>query len=236
MRATDEFKNRFYYHGTSSATSSEKIIESGYLKSGLSTYPKEYQPIDGMVYITPDPRLAIAYSFGYTTLEEYEGLFYTSIREASYVARIDGKDLKTIQPDEDFLAFALYEYFLSHYSEDERQLAGGNIEEVRMLTDDHWLRVGEYVDRSNVFSRKDIRKLKKVMGNDIFIFCLKKSREWVSKMNKKETEYWLRTGCSIAHYGVLPVDAVMMLRGLNRNKTPISMIEESEVIYTRRIS
>lgn len=234
MKATTEFKNKFYYHGTNNVKCSKGIIESKCLMPGRSTYSGAYTPLDGMVYITPDPRLAIIYAFGYTTLEEWDGIQDSEFLFDDYnpyICTINGKHLRDIRPDEDFMAFILYEYFEVQYMKDNRH--ADTPEELDNMTDEHWEVAKEYINTNSVFSRNDVRKYSKGFGNNLFEFCLGKAKKWINSMKDSEIEFWLRTGCSIAHKGNLAIEEMRMIEWFDPSVNPLEIINISEIIMKR---
>ena len=236
MKVTDEFKNRFYYHGTYKRSNAQNIQQSGCLIPGRSSYFGEYKPIDGMVYITPDPRIGILYSFGYTTLEEWEGLNMPQSFQneyGQYICIIDGKNLRDIRPDEDFMAFALHECFVDRYSRENRKYS--TPDELDIMTEEHWNNAKSYIDSNNVFNRNDIKKYSRNNCTGLFEFCLKKSKVWISKMTDSETEFWLKTGCSIAHKGNLAIEEMRIINFFDKNIEPTEIINSSEIIYKKTI-
>jgi hypothetical protein len=149
MKPTDCFKKTLYYHGTRSKISADGIIDSGYLKAGKTNYEGVYKPVDKMVYISPDPRMAIVYSCGDTLLSDYNHILDFNSYHNSYLIEIEGNNLIDIQPDEDFLAFALYEYVNKYhikFSEEETS------QEVKNLEEKHWVQIDKYVTQYDLFS------------------------------------------------------------------------------------
>ena len=94
-----EIINMTFYHGTSKEENAKSIIDDGALKSIPRKTGGFLKPVENAVYISQKNSYAMIYALG----GDIAGSNYHDFGNGrnGYIFEISGKDLKSIQPDED---------------------------------------------------------------------------------------------------------------------------------------
>ena len=92
---------KIFYHGTSKMDAAENILKQGYLKPRDIEWEEEsFTPVAGKVYLTENIKYATIYAIGGDMMGSKT---FQPTSEKGYIFTVKGKELKDIQPDEDFV-------------------------------------------------------------------------------------------------------------------------------------
>ena len=95
-----------FYHGTSKMDAAENILKQGYLKPrDIEWEENSLTPVAGRVYLTEDVKYATIYAIGGDVMGSKT---FQPTSEKGYIFTVKGKELKDIQPDEDFVGEMIY--------------------------------------------------------------------------------------------------------------------------------
>ena len=108
---SDIHRSMTYYHGTTDAKAAKSIMKNGIQPRSVTLAKRDSRtrvnlnPVEGKVYITPNLGYAQMYALG----GDVAGSNYQpKDRKYGFMAVIDGKEIKDIQPDEDSVGEIIY--------------------------------------------------------------------------------------------------------------------------------
>jgi len=100
-KPSSSFLKKTFYHGTSKTDAAENILKQGYLKPrDIEWEENSLTPVAGRVYLTEDIKYATIYAIGGDVIGSKT---FQPTSEKGYIFTVKGKELKDIQPDEDFV-------------------------------------------------------------------------------------------------------------------------------------
>ena len=102
-KATAGQRGKTFYHGTASEADAKAIMAEGLAPPDLSGSNESLlRPVEGKVYLTPDPGYALIYAIGGNIVgSEVPRSFIEKDGRYGYVFLVRGEDLQDVQPDED---------------------------------------------------------------------------------------------------------------------------------------
>ncbi len=143
---TENILNKTFYHGTKSKKEALFVLNNGIHPSDISFYPDSpYKPITGKIYITEDFSHALKYSIGnkFESLNNFENGLGDRYK---YLFSISGKNLKDIQPDEDFVGESIYKKtYPTLNTLAEQFIDKKSLEEVYKKNYQYWSHVGKEI-------------------------------------------------------------------------------------------
>ena len=95
--------SKIYYHGTKTDNAAKGILKKGIQPPDV-VFKQQLSPVKGKVYLTSNLKYALLYAIGANMIgKELPSSFIKPGTEYAYLFVISGKELKDIQPDEDFI-------------------------------------------------------------------------------------------------------------------------------------
>jgi hypothetical protein len=210
-------KEKTYYHGTRT-TSINEIMKTHTLIGGnleIKNSRKHFKPQYNKVYITP--HLDWAIDFATSVMRGHEVSYKRS--DDAYICVIDGKDLKDISPDEDFIA-GIFMYF----NMDKEGEPYFKVDNLSIIYHKDTLLANELIKYIiNNVKPKDIEKSKYSFGYGTIV-----AKKLISKMPDEIAYKFLKASGSLAETGEVPISEIWRLP---KEKDILGMIIQNEMWF-----